>query len=97
MNLLMTMLCFENANAVSELSLIIIINLPFERVLEMGSGERDETGAEFLDRNLSFSTVVKETWCRPRGQQNWGEARGEFGRNDPCKHWWHLDRLKLIL
>lgn len=32
----MTMLCFENANAVSELSLIIIINLPFERVLEMG-------------------------------------------------------------
>ena len=50
----MTMLCFENANAVSELSLIIIINLPFERVLEMGRGERDETGAEFLHRRFEF-------------------------------------------
>jgi len=46
----MTVLCFENANGVSELSLIIIINLPFERVLEMGRGERDEAGAQFLDR-----------------------------------------------
>lgn len=49
MNLLMTVLCFENADAVSELSLIIIINLPFERVLEMGRGERDRAWAEFLD------------------------------------------------
>lgn len=40
MNWLMAMLCFENANAVSERSLIIIINLPFERVLEMGRGMR---------------------------------------------------------
>lgn len=50
----MTMLCFENANAVSELRLIIIINLPFERVLEMGRGERDETGAEYLDGRSEF-------------------------------------------
>lgn len=50
----MTMLRFENANAVSELSLIIIINLPFERVLEMGRGEKGETGAEFLDCRSEF-------------------------------------------
>lgn len=50
----MTMLCFENANAVSELSLIIIINLPLERVLDMREGESEETGAEFLDHRSAF-------------------------------------------
>lgn len=43
----MTMLCFENANAVSELSLIIIINLAFERVLEMGKGRGMRLGLNF--------------------------------------------------
>lgn len=54
MNLLMTALCFENANAVSELSLIIIINLSFERVLEMGRGERDRAWTEFLNGTSEF-------------------------------------------
>lgn len=71
----MTMLCFENANAVSELSLIIIINLPFERVLEMGGvgEEREETGPEFLDP--SFSAVLKETCCCCRSARRTAERQ----------------------
>lgn len=72
----MTVLRFENANAVSKLSLIIIINLPFERVLESGRGERDEAGAEFLDDSSEFLRRHEGNLLLPR---RLGRGRAALG------------------